>query len=104
MVFEDGVEFEEGMDLDFEENDGIKFDIIKNDFLSKVDESSKKAFMKYLTNHMQKKVEEENKFTQVYQIFYLGGGGEFKTFSFLVKFYFMNFKIMIFLIFIIHVN
>ena len=49
----------------YDDTQAIKFEMIKTQFLSKVDESSKKAFMKYLNTHMKKTSEEQDKETQV---------------------------------------
>ena len=62
--FKNFAEFEEGLDTDME-GSTIKFDFIKEQFLSHVDETSKKAMKKYLSAHNKKNMELD-KGTQVF--------------------------------------
>ena len=57
------LDFEKGLLFEME-GSAIRFDLIKEQFLSHVDESSKKAFMKILTHN--KKNAEFDKETQVF--------------------------------------
>ena len=58
------LDFEKGLLFEME-GSAIRFDLIKEQFLSHVDESSRKAFMKMLTTH-NKKNAELDKETQVF--------------------------------------